>query len=139
MSQAGPEAPDSVPPALGVAVTAYKAALGLSVISRHLPALVHHRGPVAAGLIVFGLDLRLPPALARPPWPPPDRATGGAQPTSSTTARRRSLRDVVEAMQHPLQKLHRREVRVGDGGLRPVQHHHPLEGHIADDHAGHAQ
>ena len=77
---------------LGVAVVAYKAALGLSeitvgvllaiprfdpqatfarlsaeelrehpgdrlvaLISRHLPALVHHRATVAAGLIVFGL------------------------------------------------------------------------------------
>jgi uncharacterized membrane protein len=27
----------------------------VALISRHLPALVHHRGPVAAGLIVFGL------------------------------------------------------------------------------------
>ncbi len=26
-----------------------------ALISRHLPALVHHRGTVAAGLIVFGL------------------------------------------------------------------------------------
>ena len=77
---------------LGVAIMAYKAALGLSeitvgvlltipsfdpqatfarlsaeerredpsdrlvaLISRHLPALVHHRGLVAVGLIVFGL------------------------------------------------------------------------------------
>ena len=77
---------------LGVAVMAYKAALGLSeitvgallaipgfdpqatftrlsaeelredpgdrfvaLISRHLPALVHHRGLVAVGLLVFGL------------------------------------------------------------------------------------
>ena len=30
-------------------------------------------------------------------------------------------------MQHPLQKLHRRELSVGDGGLRPVQQHHALE------------
>jgi uncharacterized membrane protein len=77
---------------LGVAVMAYKAALGLSeivvgillavpsfnpqatfarlsaeelredpgdrfvaLVSRHLPALLHHRGPVAVGLMVFGL------------------------------------------------------------------------------------
>jgi len=77
---------------VGVAVMAYKAALGLSemlvgvllavpsfdpqatfarlsaeelredpsdrlvaLISRHLPALLHHRGPVAVGLVVFGL------------------------------------------------------------------------------------
>jgi Double zinc ribbon len=59
--------------------------------------------------------------------------------TSSTTGPRGSLRDVPEAMQHPLQKLHRRKVIVGDGGPRPVQHHHALEGHVADDHAGHAQ
>jgi hypothetical protein len=66
-------------------------------------------------------------------------AASSAQPTSSTTARRRSLRDVPEAMQHPPQKLHTREVNVRDGGLRPVQHHHALEGHVADDHAGHTQ
>lgn len=27
----------------------------VALISRHLPALVHHRGPVAVGLVVFGL------------------------------------------------------------------------------------
>jgi uncharacterized membrane protein (DUF2068 family) len=93
MSQARPEARRTrFRRPLGVAVMAYKAALGLSeitvgvllalpsfdpqatfarlsaeelredpgdrlvaLISRHLPALVHHRGLVAAGLIVFGL------------------------------------------------------------------------------------
>jgi uncharacterized membrane protein (DUF2068 family) len=93
MSQAGPEAHRTrFRRPLGVAVMAYKAALGLSeitvgvllavpsfdpqatfarlsaeelredpsdrlvaLISRHLPALLHHRGPVAVGLIVFGL------------------------------------------------------------------------------------
>jgi hypothetical protein len=30
------------------------ATVWVALISRHLPALVHHRGPVAAGLIVFG-------------------------------------------------------------------------------------
>jgi uncharacterized membrane protein len=93
MSQAGPdEHRTRYRKPLGVAVMAYKAALGLSeitagvllavpsfdpqatfarlsaeelredpgdrfvaLISRHLPALVHHRGLVAVGLILFGL------------------------------------------------------------------------------------
>ena len=93
MSKAGPDQQRTrFRRPLGMAVMAYKAALGLSeiivgvllaipsfnpqttfarlsaeelredpgdrlvaLISRHLPALVHHRGPVAVGLILFGL------------------------------------------------------------------------------------
>src|SRR5215213_3370397 len=100
MSPAGPEDHRSrFRRPLGVAVIAYKAALGLSeitvgvllaipsfdpeatfaqlsaeelredpsdrliaLISRHLPALVHHRRMVAGGLILFGL-----PSWSRPP------------------------------------------------------------------------
>jgi uncharacterized membrane protein (DUF2068 family) len=91
MSQAGPDQRTRFRRPLGVAVMAYKAALGLSeitvgvllavprfdpeatfarlsaeelredpgdrfvaLVSRHLPALLHHRRTVAAGLIVLG-------------------------------------------------------------------------------------
>jgi hypothetical protein len=46
----------ATPPAEENLPTAEMAAtVWVALISRHLPALVHHRGPVAAGLIVFGL------------------------------------------------------------------------------------
>ena len=92
----------------------------------------HQPRPVTTGLNSGPWRSNLPPAAEghQPPATGTARvanrgsAASSAQPTSSTTARRRSLRDVLEAMQHPLQKLHRREVSVRDGGLRPVQHHH---------------
>jgi hypothetical protein len=63
----------------------------VALISRHLPALLLHRGPVAVGLVVFGLDRVAPDGDVDHRAAPLDRPDRGLEGSREAGRRRRHL------------------------------------------------